>query len=184
MADDEKKDGEGEGEAEAKKGGGIVKMAIMGIVLMVVIVGSNVGTLIMAKSMMPDLIYPEWMMALQPIPEDEEELVDLTAPPVYTRMNPQIVVSYQDGSSVRFLQVTLEAMARDEESILAFELHIPRIRNDLLIAFASENLDYLSTTEGKEAMRATALTKVQEILSDEDPTAKIEQVYFTSFVVQ
>ena len=180
MADEEN---ETEGEAEAKSGGGLVKMLIFAVVGMVVMIGGQLGTLILAKSMMPDLIYPEWMMAMAPQPEEMEELPPDT-PPIYTKLNPPVVVSYQSGDSIRFLQITMEAMARTEESIDAFNLHSPHIRNNLLLMFASESLDHLSTTEGKEMMRQASLDEVNEILKAEDPTTGIEDLYFTAFVVQ
>lgn len=174
---------ENENEPEEKSGGGLVKMLIFGVVGLVVMMGAQLGTLIVAKSMMPDLIYPEWMMALAPEPE-EVEAIPADAPPIYTKLNPPVVVSYQSGDSVRFLQVTMEAMARTEESIDAFNLHSPHIRNNLLLMFASESLDHLSTVEGKELMREASLEEVNEILKSEDPTTMIEDLYFTAFVVQ
>ena len=170
-------------ETEAKSGGGMIKMLVFALVGMGVMIGGQIGTLIIAKSMMPDLIYPEWMMALAPQPEEEGE-VAVDAPPIYSKLNPSVVVSYQNGDSVRFLQVTLEAMARDEASIDSFQLHSPHIRNNLLLLFASESLEELSTIEGKEKMRQASLEEVNTILQREDPGAKIEDVYFTAFVVQ
>ena len=176
---------ETETETEAKSGGGMIKMLVFALVGMGVMIGGQIGTLIIAKSMMPDLIYPEWMMALAPEPEpEEEEEVPVAAPPIYSKLNPSVVVSYQNGESVRFLQVTLEAMARDEASIDSFQLHSPHIRNNLLLLFASESLEELSTIEGKEKMRQASLEEVNTILQREDPGAKIEDVYFTAFVVQ
>ena len=172
-----------ENEAPAKSGG-LVKMLIFGVVGLIVIVGSQLGTLILARTMMPDLIFPEWMMAMAPPPPEVEEEVEPLPPPVYTRMDPSIVVSYQNGQSVRFLQVTLEAMARDQESIDNFTLHSPRIRNDLLMLFASETLDSLATIEAKEIVRQAALDKINSILQEESPESEIEDVFFTSFVVQ
>jgi len=178
MADEDKDD-----EVETRSGGGLIKMLIFGLVGIVVVVGANLGTLIVAKSMLPDLVYPEWMMALKPAPEELEEM-PAQGPPVYTKMNPSIVVSYQTGDKVRFLQITLEAMARSEASIEAFELHAPRIRNNLLMLFASESLEFMSTTEGKEAMRQRSLEEVNAILGEESPPTRIEDIYFTAFVVQ
>lgn len=175
---------ETESEAEGKSGGGgLIKMLMFAVVGMIVMIGGQLGTLIMAKSMMPDLIYPEWMMALAPQPEEMEEIPP-DSPPIYTKLNPPVVVSYQTADSVRFLQITMEAMARTEESIDAFNLHSPHIRNNLLLMFASESLDHLSTVEGKEAMRQASLDEVNEILKAEDPATMIEDLYFTAFVVQ
>lgn len=175
---------EGAAAAPAKSGGGLVKMLGLGLGLIVVMVVGQIGTMIVAKSLLPNLIYPEWMMALAPVPEEKEPVAQPPAPPVYTKIDPSLVVSYQTDSSVRFLQITLEAMARDEASIAAFELHAPRIRNDLLMLFASESLDELATREGKEKVRKKALEEVRSILAQESSSAKIEDLYFTSFVVQ
>ena len=184
MADDkETSDGEA---APGKQSGGIVKMAIMGVGLIGVMIGVQLGTLIIAKSMMPEMLFPDWMLALQPVPEVVEELQPKQplAPAVYTRLNPSIVVSYQEGDTVRFLQVTLEAMARDEESIAAFELHTPQIRNNLLALLSDEDLEELTTREGKDRVRKKSLEEVQSILAAEDPNVEIEDLYFTSFVLQ
>jgi flagellar FliL protein len=174
-----------ENQAAGKSGIGLMKLLMFAAIGMGVLIGGQLGTLILAKSMMPDLIYPEWMMALAPEPEiqeaeEEEEL----QPPIYTKMNPPVVVSYQTGDSVRFLQITMEAMARSEESIDSFQLHSPHIRNNLLLLFASESLEKLSTVEGKELMRQASLREINEILQSEDPGAEIEDLYFTAFVVQ
>jgi len=185
MMAEEETESENENAAEAKSGGGMVRMLMFAVVGIIVMVGGQLGTLIIAKSMLPGLIYPEWMMALAPEPEPEaEEPEQPPAPPIYTKLNPSIVVSYQNGDSVRFLQITLEAMARSEESIEAFELHAPHIRNNLLLMFASESLDHLSTVEGKELMRQRSLEEVNDIIQGESPDTEIEDVYFTGFVVQ
>lgn len=176
---------EAEVSAAVRSGGGMMKMLIFAVVGIIVVVGAQLGTLMLAKSMLPGLIYPEWMMALAPEPEPEEEAeAEELLPPIYSKLNPSVVVSYQNGDSVRFLQVTLEAMARDELSIDAFQLHSPHIRNNLLLLFASESLEEMSTIEGKERMRQASLEEVNKILQREDPGTRIEDVYFTAFVVQ
>jgi len=184
MADEEKSETSDEAAAQPKSGG-LVKMLGMGVGLLVLIVGAQFATLILAKTMMPQLIFPEWLMALAPVEVVEEEVsTEPPPPPLYTRIDPTIVVSFQNGSQVRFLQVTLEAMARDQESIEAFELHAPKIRNNLLMLFGSQNLDDMATREGKEHVRQLALKEVRDALAQDAKSAKIEDLYFTSFVVQ
>jgi flagellar FliL protein len=180
MAEEE----ETEKQASSGSGSSIMKLALFAAVGIGIMIGGQLGTLIIAKSVLPDLIYPEWMMALAPEPVEPEEEVAPPAPPVYTKLNPPIIVSYQNGESVRFLQVSLEAMARDELSIEAFDLHSPQIRNNLLMLFASESLDSMADVDGKERMRRQSLVEVNEILQAEVPDAEIEDVFFTSFVVQ
>jgi flagellar FliL protein len=184
MADEDKNETTDEA-ASKPKSGGLGKMLGMGVGLVVLIIGGQFATLILAKSMMPQLIYPAWMMALAPVEVVEEEVsTEPPPPPLYSRIDPTIVVSFQNGSQVRFLQITLEAMARDQASIEAFELHSPKIRNNLLLLFGSQSLDDMATREGKERVRQLALEEVRSALAQDAKDAKIEDLYFTSFVVQ
>jgi flagellar FliL protein len=109
------------------------------------------------------------------------------APPVYLAFDPPLVVSFQEQATMRFLQVTVEVMARDEESISAVQVHMPVIRNNLLNALSGKSLSELTSREGKEALRLACLAEVQRILSantGKDSKVRIEDLYFTSFVVQ
>jgi flagellar FliL protein len=59
------------------------------------------------------------------------------------------------------------------------------IRNDLLMLFSSQSYETISSREGKEAMRSQALKTVADIVTKEGGDAsKVEQMYFTSFVMQ
>jgi len=56
--------------------------------------------------------------------------------------------------------------------------------NNLLMLMGGRTLADLTSTEGKEKLRQEALTEVQRILQDFDDSNEIEDLYFTSFVVQ
>lgn len=90
---------------------------------------------------------------------------------------------------MRFLQATVEVMARDEDSIKAVQLHMPVIRNNLLNTLSDKSLVDLTSRDGKEALRKDCLAEVQRILKANPPKEKnkkihVEDLYFTSFVVQ
>ena len=114
--------------------------------------------------------------------EEEEEL----APAIYLPLDPPLVATFEDRSAVRFLQLTLEVMARNQEAIEAVQAHMPVIRNNLLMLMGGRTLTDLTSREGKEALRAEALEEVQRILADNANLegSGVEELYFTSFVVQ
>lgn len=85
---------------------------------------------------------------------------------------------------MRFLQVTVEVMGREEETIKAVQTHMPVIRNNLLNIFSSRSFADLTNREGKEALRKECLTEVQRILKENTGKPGVEDLYFTSFVVQ
>jgi len=106
------------------------------------------------------------------------------APPIYQAFDPPLVVSFQEQGSMRFLQVTVEVMGREEAAIKAVETHMPVIRNNLLNIFAGHSFADLVSRDGKETMRKECLAEVQRILKENTGKPGIEDLYFTSFVVQ
>jgi flagellar FliL protein len=112
--------------------------------------------------------------------EEKEKL-----PPRYIALDPPFVVNFEAESAVRFLQVTAQIMTRDPETEKLVKENDPRLRNDLLLILGGQTYASVSTTEGKEALRNKCLDATRAIVKDMggDP-AKIEALYFTSFVMQ
>ncbi len=105
-------------------------------------------------------------------------------PAIYLPIDPAFVVNFASQGKARFLQVTVEVMTRDPLMPDQITLHMPVIRNNLMLLFSSQSYDGVSTLEGKEALREEALEVVQQILEEETGDPGIEAVYFTSFVMQ
>jgi len=107
------------------------------------------------------------------------------APPVYVKLDPPFVANFEAKGLVRFLQVSVEIMTRDPVTAELLKQHDPRIRNDLLMLFGNQQYENISTLAGKDQLRAAALDSARKVIAAEggDP-AKVEQLYFTSFVMQ
>jgi flagellar FliL protein len=106
-------------------------------------------------------------------------------PAIYTPLDPPMVATFaaEDGGT-RYVQLGLEAMARDQQSIDAIKKHAPALRNAFLLLLSSETYDAISTREGKERLRAQMLEQARGILERNTGKPAIEQLYFTSFVIQ
>jgi flagellar FliL protein len=105
-------------------------------------------------------------------------------PPQYLAFDPPLVASLDDKGTIRFLQVTVELMARDDKVITAVEAHMPVIRNNLLMIFGGQSVSSLTNRDEKEALRKQALAEVQKIMKANTGEPGVEDLYFTSFVVQ
>lgn len=106
-------------------------------------------------------------------------------PPLYLALDPPFVVNFQADQAVRFLQVSVEVMSRDPKTLELLKDNDPVVRNDVLILFGNQKYDSLATPEGKEKLRADALTTIRKDLVQAGGDAKLlEAVYFTSFVMQ
>lgn len=107
------------------------------------------------------------------------------APAIYVEFQPPFVVNFDAKGVMRFLQVSIQVMTRDHETSEMIKLHDPRIRNNMLLLLGSQTLDTISTMEAKEELRKKALETIAKIVEDEGGEGKkVEDLYFTSFVMQ
>lgn len=104
-------------------------------------------------------------------------------PSVYYAIDPPLVVNFEDGSAVRFLQITMSIMAHDEKAIESVQKNVPLIRNNLLLLMSNRNYQTMMSREGKEKLRQEMLTEVRAVQKKEGG-ADVDDVLFTSFVVQ
>ena len=91
--------------------------------------------------------------------------------------------SKQSNGEVRYLQIKLKVMARDQLIIDAFKLHLPAIQHEILLLLYGQNYDDLNSL-GTKSLQAAVLAKVNELLKSEQLANGLEAVYFTSFLMQ
>lgn len=106
-------------------------------------------------------------------------------PATYLKFDPPFVVNFENRGMMRFLQVSVEVMTRDPATAELIRQHDPKLRNDLLMLLGSQTYETISTRDGKERLRAESLKVVHDVITAEGgkPEA-VEQLYFTSFVMQ
>lgn len=106
-------------------------------------------------------------------------------PAIYSKFDPPFVVNFQNKGMMRFLQVSIEVMTRDPKTAELIKEHDPKLRNDLLMLLGGQTFETLNSREGKEQLRSEALKAVSDVIAAEGGSAEsVEQLYFTSFVMQ
>jgi flagellar basal body-associated protein FliL len=171
----------------AKKFGGMMgtlvnAVGIFVLTLGAVIVGGNVNS------------------KLHPLPDfklDKDGKITAIPPPVasgghgeeggkgsvFYAIDPPLVVNFEDGSAVRFLQISMEVMAKDQKAVDSVQKNMPLIRNNLLLLMSNRDYQSMMSREGKEKLRAEALTEIRNVQKKQGGE-DIDDVLFTSFVVQ
>ncbi|VAW52173.1 hypothetical protein MNBD_GAMMA05-686 [hydrothermal vent metagenome] len=119
--------------------------------------------------------------------EEEEEVIPLE-PPMYHSMDPKFVVSFRDQRSARFMQFSIEVMARNKDIIKQVVEHSPAVRSNLLMLFDTQSYEIMSTREGKQKLLDEVIvdinTTLKKVTGEEELVAVFEAAYFTSFVIQ
>jgi flagellar protein FliL len=171
--------------APPKSGAGVVTIAIVAFVmsLLAVIAGGYVNAKLHP---MPDLKMGKdgLITAVAPVSaagKEGGEGQSKTA--MYYAIDPPLVVNFEDGSVVRFLQITMEIMAHDQKAIESLQRNLPVIRNNLLLLMSNRNYQSLMSREGKEKLRGEALDEVRAVQKKQGG-GDVDDLLFTSFVVQ
>lgn len=164
-------------EKPAGKKSGVMKYVLIGVGALVLVGLSVGGSMYMAKSMLAGK--DSTGDAHAPEAEKKEEKV-----PVYFAFEPPIVVNFKGATGMRFLQVTIEVMTYDPTVVPKIELNMPVIRNNLIFLLSGLSIDDLSTPEGKVKVRADALAEIQKVMVERTGKPGVEELYFTSFVMQ
>lgn len=119
-------------------------------------------------------------------PSTEGEVKEVPLGPVeYLNISPSFIINFPYQGRQRFLQASLSVMSRDAEALEAVTEHMPAIRHNLNNLFSAQMLSVAeSPSSGIEELRALATQEVKAVLHHEIGRDGIEQVLFTSFVLQ
>ena len=173
--------------AAAAKSGSLLKAVGTVIGLFVMLLVTQLAAPILGckvlNSMTPNCPVPEVV-----VDKEGKTVGEPKGPPLYLPLDPPLVASLEDKGAIRFLQVTVEIMSRDEHVITALKNHMPVIRNNLLMLLGGQSIPSLTNRDEKEKLRQASLAEVQKIMEEnkgaEEHPGKVEDLYFTSFVVQ
>lgn len=102
----------------------------------------------------------------------------------YVALDPALVVNIGQGARARFLQVEAQVKISDPEYAAAIERHDGAIRHQLILLLSDQSVESVLSSEGREQLRAKALTVIQRALEEIIGSQVVDGVYFTNFVVQ
>lgn len=199
-AKDDKKANDDKAPAAGDEGSKKKKKLLMMIGLAVGLVALSIGGTVLTLKMLspPD--------SKADAEEEVAEEAKVLAPAIYQTLKPNFTINFNVNGRQRYLQAEVTLMYRDATIDPLLTLHMPAIRNGLVMLFSGKNFDELQTPEGKEILRNESLEIVNDILmkeqaalaaakekeegDDSDKAKKaseypiVEQVLFTNFVMQ
>lgn len=166
--------------AEAKPAGQM-KLIILIVVALLLAVGLSIGGtwFFLGKDSAPDAAK---------VQADAEHGADSGAPvnhtAIYEELMPAFVVNFTYKGRPRYMQVSVALMTRDQAALDALKVHMPVLRNRLVMLFSNQDFEALITPVGKEMLRQQATASVQELAQKETGKLAVEQVLFTNLVLQ
>ncbi len=157
-------------DAEAPAGGGKKKLILIVLGVLLLIGGSVGGTLMIVGG--------------GETAEAEQPAKVARGPASYVDLKPPFTVNLAPEDPVAFLQVSLQVLTFDEDVAKEVEKHKPLIRNNLVVLFGKQKSAELRAPDGKERLQQTALETVQSVIDQHGSGGQVDNVFFTSFVMQ
>ncbi len=109
---------------------------------------------------------------------------DPSKPPLFVTLEPFTVNLQHEDASSQYLQVGLALKVSDAGAVDAIKLHMPEIRNRILLLLSSKKASELATAEGKKTLSTELAREVLQPLAGSVPAQGLDSVLFTSFVIQ
>ncbi len=162
-----------EEEVEEEASGGGKKKLILMIVGALVLVGAAVGgTLVIVGGGNDEKVAAE------------EEVVVEKGDPSYVDLKPAFTVNLDPEDPVGFLQISIQVLTHNDDVAAAIEKHKPLIRNNLVTLFSQQKSIELRAPEGKEGLQKSTLELVQKVIDEQGGGGEVDNIFFTSFVMQ
>ena len=173
-----------EGTEEGGAAGGSKKTIIIIVAVATLMLGIGVGVGIFAGSALmggDDSAAEE--VAEEEVEEEEEEEPEEDRHSIYVTVG-KLLATVEFNGGTRYIQAEMDLVGYDKEVMDEAQHDMPAIRNRLLLLFASQDFEEVRTVEGREALRAASIKAVNEVLGLGPKGDKIEDAYFTAFVLQ
>ncbi len=164
---------EQQAEVEAEATGGGKKKLIFIIVGVILLIGGSIGGTLL-------IVGGDETAETEVAEEVEVSRGDAS----YIDLKPAFTVNLAPEDPVGFLQISLQVLTFDDDVAEELEKHKPLIRNNLVVLFGEQSSADLRAPEGKERLQKSALDTVQTVINKHGSGGEVDNVFFTSFVMQ
>lgn len=102
----------------------------------------------------------------------------------YLTLKPPFIIKSENAGRKIYLQMELTLVTRDAKKLEELRQAVPQMRNAVVTLMGSQVLEELRVPEGREALQKEILADLQNLLEEDLGDPMIDQVLFTTFVMQ
>lgn len=161
-----------------------IKLALLVLLLLLLLGGTSFATL----SYLGVFGTPENDEVAQQSPEASTDEASGEAKFVatvnYYPMEPEFIVNFMARGRQRYMQVGLSLKIADPDGLAQIENHEPLLRNSIVILLSAQDYLGLQSDEGRVALRKQLLQSIRDIMTKETGKPIVDEVFFTSYVLQ
>jgi flagellar FliL protein len=104
-------------------------------------------------------------------------------PPVFVTLD-TFTVNLRSEGDEQHLQTNLTLKVNDAAAADLIKLHMPEVRNRIVLLLSSKAASEILAAEGKKKLAADLVAEIKQPFSEGGSEQRIQSVLFTSFVIQ
>ena len=115
----------------------------------------------------------------------EETPEPVKAVPGYVSLGDALVLNLSSGTrKLSFLQLKADVLVSNEQAIKVVKTHIPAIRHELIMLLSEQTVRDMKTPAKRELVRQQVTENVRIRLAEVAESTDVEEVLFSTFLVQ
>jgi len=124
-----------------------------------------------------------WWYMTQQKTADQDAVAPQEKPVTFVNLDP-FTVNLRPENEDQYLQVGLTLKVAEAGTTDAIKLHMPEIRNRILLLLGDKKASEISTSEGKQQLSTELLDAIRLSIVAPNAQQGVTDVLFTSFVIQ
>ena len=166
---------------ELEEGGSGKRKLLILFVVALLMLGMGAGVGFFAGGMMKD--DPTVVGGAEPEEVEEEPEKKDRRHTIYVTVG-KLLAAVEHQGSTRYIQAEVDLVGYSKEIMDDAQHNVPALRNRLLLLFSSQDFEEVRTIAGRERLRLQSLKAVNDVLELGPKGDRVEDVYFTAFVIQ
>ncbi|MEB0135233.1 flagellar basal body-associated protein FliL [Actimicrobium sp. CCC2.4] len=146
-----------------------LKLIIIAVVVLA-LAGGGAGYFLMGKK-------------AKPAGEHAEEPHEVAKAPVFLVLDP-FTVNLQQEAGDQYLQIAMTVQVADDKQSEEIKVYLPQIRSRVLMVLSSKKASEINTPDGKKELADDIIAAIKKPFSERGKAQKVNDVFFTSFVIQ
>ena len=103
----------------------------------------------------------------------------------YLEMRPAFVLNFGGpAKKMKFAKVDISLRVNSSSAGESVKSHMPALRNEVVLLLSRQGDEAMGSTAGRETLRSEALERLNSVLREETGSEAIDELLFTTFVVQ
>lgn len=101
----------------------------------------------------------------------------------YVEITPSFVANYQ-SPKLKYVRADITVIATNTLAAEAIGRHQPLIRHHLIMLLSRQTEENLVTPEGRSQLKQDAIQEIIKVLESEQESTEVQDLLFTSFIVE